>query len=231
MPIRSWSDLMDDAGGAGGSFEPLPDADYDFEIAECEAKQAQSGKSMYVAKCKVETGPHAGRLVWHNFVISPENPNALSWFFRNMALFGLTQEYFRSDPSDHQVAAKLIGKRFRGQLVTKTWNNQERNEIKQFFSARPQGPGGASGPSPAAAAPAAAPAPAPAPAPAYAAPAQETAVTPPPPPAPAAPAPAPVVQEAAAAPVAPPAPPVQEAPAAPAPAPVAAGSVPPPPPF
>lgn len=234
MPLKSWNDLLDDAGGAGNSFEPLPDGDYDFIITECEAKQATTGKTMYVTKCAVEAGPHAKRLVWHNFVITPENPNALSWFFRNMNLFGLGREFFATNPSDNNVTAALVNKRFRGQLITRTWNNQDRNEIKQFFTARATVAGPGAGPS----APATAPA-APAPAPAYAAPAPATAAAPPPPPA-MPPAPAPIQQQAAVAPPTPAAPPVTIAAppppppplAAPAQVPVTVGAAsPPPPPF
>lgn len=248
MPIRSWEDLLNDAGGAGDSFEPIPSGDYDFEIAQADATQTQNSKTMYKVRCKVESGPHAGRLVFHNFVVSPENPNALAMFFRQMNVLGLNRDFFSSNPSDHNVAEQLVGKRFRGQVTIKQWQGQDRNEIKQFFTAvngalgNGQGvptPGLPSGipsapPAPAAAppAPAAPPAaPTPAPAPEYAAPA-----------APAAPAPP------AAAPAPPPPPPVQQAevpavetpaeppaaPAAPAPAtqePVAAGNVPAPPPF
>lgn len=227
MPLKSWADLLDDAGGAGNDFEPLPDGDYDFVIAECEAKQSSTGKTMYVAKCSVEAGPHKGRLVWHNFVIVPDNPNALSWFFRNMNLLGLDRAFWANEPGDHQVANTLKGKRFRGQVITKTWNNSDRNEIKQFFTARAAaaGPGAA----PVVAAPAAPAAPAPAPAPAFAAPAPAAAPPQPAPPAPAAPAPAPIQQEAAAAPPTPAAPPVAAPPAPPAP-PAASGDTPPPPP-
>ena len=229
MPLKSWQDLLDDAGGAGNDFEPLPDGDYDFVIDETEAKQSQNGKTMYVAKCKVEAGPNAGRLVWHNFVISPENPNALSWFFRNMNLLGLDRNFFNGNPGDHQVAEALRGKRFRGQVVVKTYNNQERNEIKQFFSPRAQAAGPGSSSAPAAAAPAPA-APAPAPAPAFAAPAPAAAPPQPAPPAPAAPAPAPIQQQAAEAPPAPAAPPVAAPPAPPAPPAASGGDTPPPPP-
>lgn len=232
MPLKSWNDLLDDAGGAGNSFESLPDGDYDFVISECDAKQATTGKTMYVTKCAVEGGPHAKRLVWHNFVITPENPNALSWFFRNMNLFGLGREFFATNPSDNNVTAALVGKRFRGQVITRSWNNQDRNEIKQFFTPRATVAGPGSGPSAAAA-----PAKAPAPAPAFAAPAPATAAAPPPPPA-AAPAPAPIVQQPAAAPPTPAAPPVAVTPPpppAPALVPAAAApsdeNTPPPPPF
>jgi hypothetical protein len=238
MPIRSWGDLLQDAGGAGDSFEPLPSGDYDFEISQADATQTQNGKTMYKVRCKVESGPHKDRLVFHNFVVSPENPNALAMFFRQMNVLGLNRDFFAANPSDHHVAEALQGRRFRGQLTIKQWQGQDRNEIKQFFTAVDGTLGnGAAIPGPSAAyvpAPAATPTPAPAPqpAPAYAAP-----------PAPA-PQPAPVPQ-AAPAPVQQPTPPpvetpaeppvvAAEAPAAPpppAPAPAADANVPAPPPF
>lgn len=242
MPIRSWGDLLNDAGGAGDSFEPLPPGDYDFVISQADATQTQNGKTMYKVRAKVEgNGPHAGRLVFHNFTISPESPNALAIFFRQMNVLGLNREFFAQNPSDHHVAEELKEKRFRGQVVIKTWNNQEQNEIKQFYTAVSGGtptpgsgipspsPAPAAGPPVPQAAPPAPPAAPPAPAPAapYAAPAVQAA---PPAPAPAAaPAPPPVQQAEVPqveTPAAPPAAP------APAPSPAATGSnVPAPPPF
>lgn len=236
MPIRSWEDLLNDAGGAGDSFEPLPAGDYDFVIDSCDATQTQNQKTMYKARCKVEEGsPHAGRLVFHNFVVSPENPNALAIFFRQMNVLGLDRQFFSSNPGDHNVAEALKGKRFRGQVNIRTWNGQEQNEIKQFYTAT--GPGASSLPTPSgipsAPAPAAAPtpsappaAPAPAPAPQYAAPAAPAPVAQPDQ---GAPAPAPVQQAETPAVQTPSAPPAAPAPA---PQPVGAGAnVPAPPPF
>src|SRR5689334_22188440 len=104
MPIRSWGDLLNDAGGAGDSFEPLPSGDYDFEISQADVKQTQNGKTMYAVRAKVESGPHANRLVFHNFVVSPENPNALAMFFRQLNVLGLNREFFAQNPGDHHVA-------------------------------------------------------------------------------------------------------------------------------
>lgn len=205
MPIRSWDDLLNDAGGAGDSFEPLPSGDYDFEISQADVAQTQNGKTMYKVRCKVEAGPHKDRLVFHQFVISPENPNALAMFFRQMNVLGLNRDYFSANPSDHQVAESLKGRRFRGQVTIKQWNGQDRNEIKQFFTALNGSLGnGAAAPSPGPqpTGPSPTPAPAPAPAPSFSAP---------PAPAPqAAPAPTP-----APAPVSQPTPPPVETPAAP----------------
>ena len=171
MPLRSWSDLLDDAGGAGTDFEPIPDGDYDFVIVKSTAEQTKNSKTMYKVQCKVESGPYKDRTVWNNFVISPENPTALSIFFRQMNILGLDRTFWMTNPSDHHVAEQLQGKRFRGQVAIRSYNGSESNEIKQFYTPKvaPAGPG--SGPSAPAAAPAAGPAaPAPAPAPAFAAP-------------------------------------------------------------
>lgn len=240
MPIRSWGDLLNDAGGAGDSFEPLPSGDYDFEISQADVKQSQNGKTMYAIRCKVESGPHANRLVFHNFVVSPENPNALAMFFRQLNVLGLNREFFAQNPGDHHVAEALVGKRFRGQVTIKTWQGQDRNEIKQFYTAVSGALGnGQAAPSnsiPSAGPPVQTPtgppaAPAPAPAPQYAAPASP-APAPAPQAAPAAPAPEPVQQPTPPPVETPAAPPVQQAEPAPAPeAPAADVNVPAPPPF
>jgi len=221
VPTRSWKDLLSDAGDGGGTYDALPEGDYDLVVKEAEATTAKSsGRKMYAAKFAVQGGPHNGRLIWHNFVLMEDNPNALGYFFRNMNAIGLNSAFFETDPAEHQVAAALIGRSFRGQVVIKKYQGQDRNEVKAFFPAVGSSVGGP--PPGLAAAP-----------PAYAAPppVAQPAPAPPPaaPPAPApivqAPAPAPVAEAPAvqvqAAPVAPPPPP----PAAPAPAPAPAPAV------
>ena len=134
MPLRSWSDLLDDAGGAGTDFEPIPDGDYDFVIVKSTAEQTKNSKTMYKVQCKVESGPYKDRTVWNNFVISPENPTALSIFFRQMNILGLDRTFWMTNPSDHPVAEQLQGKRFRGQVAIRSYNGSESNEIKQFYT-------------------------------------------------------------------------------------------------
>lgn len=249
MPTKSWTELLTDAGDAGGTFEVMPEGDYDFVVKEAKAQTASTGKQMFVIKAEIQGGPHNSRLVWHNFVLSHDNPAALGFFFRHMAVLGLNAEYFKQNPADHHVADALVGRRFRGQLGIKKYQGQDKNEIKAFF---PPSGAGVGAPPQVSAPPAppqapAPPPPPPAPAPQFAAPTPAAAPTPPPPPPPP-PAPAPiqppppppVVAESPAEQVAPPAPPPLPAPAAEAPAPVAppqpemaaaGGVVPPPPPF
>jgi hypothetical protein len=232
-PVKSWSDLLTDAGDAGGGFEVLPEGDYDFVVKECKATTSKNGKQMWVVKAEIQGGPSNGRLVWHNFTLTTDNPSALGFFFRHMAVLGLTSDYFKQNPADHHVADALIGRRFRGQVVIAKWQGQDKNEIKAFFPAAGAGLGAPPQISAPPAPPiAAAPPPPPAaPAPTFAAPPPAAAPTPPPPP-PAPPAPEPIVQaptplvvaETVEDQVAPPAPPPVPAPPveAPAPTPVAA---------
>jgi hypothetical protein len=52
---RNWADLIKDAGDAG-SYEPLPDGDYDLVVVEATATTSQSGKTMFKVKAQVEGG-------------------------------------------------------------------------------------------------------------------------------------------------------------------------------
>lgn len=181
MSSLNWGDLVKDAGETG-SYEPLPDGDYELKVVEATAKVAQSGKTMFAVKAQVQGGAHNNRLVWDNLVVTPDSPAALGMFFRKMAALGLNREFFSSSPSNAQIEAALQSRSFRGQIGSRTWQGQKKNEIKMYYvttaSTSPAPAAAAPAPAPA---PAAAPAPAPAPAPAAA---TEAAVAPAPPAAP-----------------------------------------------
>lgn len=187
MSSLNWGDLVKDAGDVG-SYEPLPDGDYDLMVVEATAKTAQSGKTMFAIKAQVQNGPHAKRLVWDNLVVTPDSPGALGMFFRKMAGLGLNRDFFSQNPSNAQIEAALQNRTFRAQIGSRVWNGSKKNEIKMYYVANAATASAA----PVAAAPAPAPAPAPAAAPAPAvAPVAEAPV--------AAPAAAPVAAPAAPA--------------------------------
>ena len=171
MTTVDWSQLIKDAANssAGGNYEPIPDGDYEFSVVEGTATETQSGKLMFKLKAQVEGGAHDKRLVWDNLVVSPDNSTALGIFFRKMSSMGLNQEFFDRTPTNEQIAQAMTGRRFRGQVGSRTYNGKTSNEIKNYYPS--QAGGSPAGGVAAAAAPAAAPAPAPAPAPAAAAPA------------------------------------------------------------
>ena len=159
--MTKWTDLLKEAE-AGGTFDPLPSGTYDVEVVKASHKVAQSGKSMFEVQFKVLTGPHANRVVWNRYVVSPENPKALGFFFSNMKALGLGTEFFSASPSDDQVANGLVGKSCRVELGLSEYQGTVRNEVKKTMP--PEG-GATVISAPAATAaptfPAAAPAPAP----------------------------------------------------------------------
>ena len=75
MSTLNWSDLIKEAGETG-TYDALPDGDYDLVVLEATAKVSQSGKTMFAIKTQVEGGAHNKRLVWDNLVVSPDSPAA-----------------------------------------------------------------------------------------------------------------------------------------------------------
>jgi hypothetical protein len=105
----NWKDLIDEAGGI--DFTPVPAGTYNVVADKAEATTASTGKPMVKVVFKIEDGPQAGRLIYNNFVVSSDNPNALKFFFKHMAVFGMSTEFFDMNPSMGQVAGQVQGKR------------------------------------------------------------------------------------------------------------------------
>ena len=130
MPV-SWQNLLDEASkGGGGNYDPLPIGDYSVVIDEATHTNTQSGKLMFKTKMKVEGGPHNGRFVWNQFVVSPESPNALSIFFSQMRALGLSAEFFAGQPGEDAICGALAGRRCNVTLAQREWKGQVRNEVK-----------------------------------------------------------------------------------------------------
>lgn len=214
MAEFDWNSLM---ATAEAGVTPVPKGEYEMQVATAIVKPTQGGKKQIQTKYNIIQGPHTGRTAFKNFVISPESPQSMGFFFRQMNAHGLTSAFFTQQPTVEQVAEALIGRLVHVNVEIEPYNGEDRNKLGGFSPSQMQ----AGGATPAVAAPAPLVAPAPAP---TAAPAFPTA-----PPVAAPPMAPPVAPVAAAAPpVAPPplpappmAPPVAAAPpAAPAPAPV-----------
>ena len=99
----NWGEVIEEANSGGGSFEPLPDGDYDFIVTEATATTTQTGKAMYKLENTVNGGPHNARKVWDNLVVSPENGKAMGFFFKKMKAIGLPVEFFQGQPTDDQI--------------------------------------------------------------------------------------------------------------------------------
>jgi hypothetical protein len=131
MATAHFSDLLKAAEDAG--FSNCPPGTYDVRVVEGVAKTTSAGKDMLVVKFEIIGGPHGGRKVSNNFVISPENANALGFFFRHMRAMGLDNAYFSQNPTPQKVAADLVGKTCRIEVGIRVWNNEEREDVKKIM--------------------------------------------------------------------------------------------------
>ena len=105
MGTVDWKALAETAGDGG--FEALPVGDYDLKCVSAEKANTANGKLMFKCKFQVTTGQYKNRLVWHNFVVSPENDVAMGIFFRQMSAFGMTKDWFKTQPSEEAIVNTL----------------------------------------------------------------------------------------------------------------------------
>jgi pyruvate/2-oxoglutarate dehydrogenase complex dihydrolipoamide acyltransferase (E2) component len=187
MSQLNWGELISQAEDAGGgSYEPLPDGEYELKVIESSVATTSTGKTMFKITTEVQTGPHAKRRIWDNLVISNESPKALGMFFMKLGVLGLTKESIQANnPSNEQIAQALIGRPFRATVGSRVWNGKTQNELVRYLPASniaspASAPVAAPAPAPQAAAPAPAPAPAAPAAPAFAAPTADAAPPAPP---------------------------------------------------
>lgn len=132
MSHIEWGTLFNDAKTA--TFSALPPGEYDIYVAEAEVKiSGNTGKQMIKTKLQVESGPHAGRIVWNNHVLSPDSAQAMGFWFREMKAYGIEPEYFtQGNPSMEMIAAELCGKRARIKTNVRKWGDEEQTDVKQI---------------------------------------------------------------------------------------------------
>lgn len=156
----SWNDLLEFAGAE--NYENVPLGTYSCEIVHSEATTTNNGKDMIKVRFKVVEGMHAGKVIFNNFVISPESSGAMKWFFGHMRALGLPAEYFKAEPAPAQVATDLLGRRANVTVKQgKPYKGQPQIEVEKIeaIAGVPQPPLGAVPqiPTPAAPIPATAP--------------------------------------------------------------------------
>lgn len=130
----NWADLMDQAGEeVSSSFEPLPAGEYDFEVVASEAKVSSNGNKMWKNQYKVLGGDHNNRRVFDNLTLVTSSQQSLGFFFSKMAVLGLTRAYFATQPTDEQVAAAAVGRRFRARVKQEIYNGETQNKIDRYI--------------------------------------------------------------------------------------------------
>jgi hypothetical protein len=116
------------------SFEPLPPAQYHFEVVESIVVTTSNGKPMIKVKLSVVDGDRAGTKVFDQFVLSVDSEKALSMFFMELKAFGLDERFFATIPGGQlgPVAQALFGKHVYGTVIITEWNGRKRNEVSSY---------------------------------------------------------------------------------------------------
>jgi len=226
MASTGWGQLIHEAKESGGG--GVDSGVYDVYVETAQAKRTSKGdKQMIKMKMKITSGPLAGQVIYDQLVLTTDNPNALSFFFGNLAALGVSAERIDSFPPPDQGGMEAIAAAVVNARATVTvekgrmYNGVPQTDVKSYApSAQPASgfPVPAPGPAPVSAPPAP-PVPAPAAPPGYAPPPVAQPAWEPPPvydpsavpaPPPAAQYPAPGVAEVPMAPPQPPAPPAPQ---------------------
>ena len=129
-----FSKLIQEAKTA--SFDPVPTGKYVCRITKAEATVSSGGKPQIKLRARIEEGQYQGKSITpFNWTISEESPVSLSIFFRHMAAFGLTQDWFASlgqlppDQALVPVAQRVEGQTVILSLDQDSYNGQARNKV------------------------------------------------------------------------------------------------------
>lgn len=117
MPVgKTWAELMNEANNAPKTeFKLLDPGTYSFYVKESKAGRDKSGnKDQIVLTVAVEAGERKGATVRHYLTISPESPQALQIFFRELGAMGLDEAFFNSNPNMdvNVISNALVNRRF-----------------------------------------------------------------------------------------------------------------------
>lgn len=145
----NWADLVGIAGEATGAVL-LPAQDYHVVVDKAEATKTQGGKDQIKVQFRVASGAYQGKgPIYNQFVVSPESPNAMSFFFQHLGVFGMTTDYLKQhNPTMAQIAALMIGKQCTVKIEHGSWQGKPKMEVKKItavsgvaaMTAMPSGP-------------------------------------------------------------------------------------------
>lgn len=121
-----WNTLMKDAQGQA---QPVPVGMYNVIVKTAQSAMSSTGKPMIRVKYMIEDGPHMGRHISTQFVISRENGTALGIFFRQMDAHGFDSNFFAANPSFEQLAANMEGRRVQIKAGHNTYQGVTRNSV------------------------------------------------------------------------------------------------------
>lgn len=138
MADQNWRDMRKNA-------TTVLEGEFSVVIAKAEATKSSNDKDMIKCQLRIASGPFAGRVLFHNFTISPEVQFAMKRFFEDMDVLGMGDAWFEANPTAPMelIANNLVNKSAVVILENKPYNGQDREQVKKWVSSS----GGGTGPS------------------------------------------------------------------------------------
>lgn len=129
----NWNTFIEQAEAAGeslGEYTPIPAGSYDVSILEAAAVKTKKTppKDMIKVTFVVEGGPHAGRRLWSNMVVSPESPKAMAILIRQLTSLGV-RPLLENNASFEQIAAALKGNLATVKVSVGEYQGKPKNEV------------------------------------------------------------------------------------------------------
>lgn len=131
----------EDAGESIDDFTPIPAGSYETKVLEASATKTKNGKDMIKVSWVVEGGPHAGRRLWSNLVVSPESPKAMAILIRQLTTLGV-KPLMEAGASFEQIAAGLKDTLATLKVSVGEYQGKPKNEVESIAGRQ----GGTAGP-------------------------------------------------------------------------------------
>jgi uncharacterized protein DUF669 len=144
MATVNWVQFIKAAEEAGeelGEFTPIPAASYEAKVITSKVASFKDGKKEgWNVGFVIEGGPHAGRRVWTNLVISPESSKAMGMLLRQLQSLGV-RPLLDAGASNEQIAGAMIDAPVTIKVTVGEYQGKPKNDVAGIASRQAGGPG------------------------------------------------------------------------------------------
>lgn len=132
MSTINWDKFIKQAEEAGESIDdytPIPAGTYEAKVFKAEVKKFKGNtKEGWNISFVIEGGPHSGRRVFTNLVISPESSKAMSILIKQLGALGV-KPLLEAGASNEQIAAAMKDAPVTLKVSVGTWNDKPKNDV------------------------------------------------------------------------------------------------------
>lgn len=108
--------------------------DFPVEVVKATHGESSNKNPMVKVQLKVTAGPFAGRVIFHNFVLS-DNQFVQRKFFTDLAVLGADDAFFDQEPSMDMLCSQIMGRQAVVTVEPREWNGEMRENVTAFKAA------------------------------------------------------------------------------------------------